>query len=81
MKLNYVRKPEVTCEGCNHLNNAVVIVWTEEDILDLRPDLTPEQRLEALELVGRALTEGSVEYGWEILSSALAIHYPEEEEA
>jgi len=78
MNLNYLFQRETTCDGCNHLNNTVVISWSVADILQLRPNTTPEKGAEMLEVVSRALVEGSIEYGWEILSTALDIHYPEE---
>jgi len=80
MKLNYIYQPDQDpCENCNSLNDTVVISWSVDDILELRPNATPEERAEMLEVVSRALVEGSIEYGWEILSTALDIHYPEED--
>lgn len=78
MRLNYLFRPKTTCDGCNHLNNTAIISWSEEDIKELRPNATPEERAEMLEVVSRAVVECSIEYGWEALSSALDIHYPEE---
>jgi hypothetical protein len=78
MKLNYLFQPKTTCDGCKNLNNTAIISWAVDDIQVLRPNATPEERAEMLEVVSRALVEGSIEYGWEILSTALDIHYPEE---
>jgi len=78
MKLSYLFQPKTTCDGCNHLNNTAITSWAVDDIQVLRPNATPEERAEMLEVVSRALVEGSIEYGWEILSTALDIHYPEE---
>jgi hypothetical protein len=79
MKLNYLFQPKTTCDGCKNLNNTAIISWAVDDIQVLRPNATPEERAEMLEVVSRALVEGSIEYGWEILSTALDIHYPEED--
>lgn len=78
MKLNYLFQPKTTCDGCNHLNNTAIISWSVDDILELRPNSTPEEREQMLEIVSRAVVETSIEYGWEALTSALDIHYPEE---
>lgn len=78
MKLNYLFQPKTTCDGCTHLNNTAITSWAVDDIQVLRPNATPEERAEMLEVVSRALVEGSIEYGWEILSTALDIHYPED---
>lgn len=78
MRLNYLFQPKTTCDGCKNLNNTAIISWAVDDIEVLRPNATPEERAEMLEVVSRALVEGSIEYGWEILSSALDIHYPKE---
>jgi len=78
MKLSYLFQPKITCDGCKNLNNTAITSWAVDDIQVLRPNATPEERAEMLEVVSRALVEGSIEYGWEILSTALDIHYPEE---
>jgi len=79
MKLNYLFQPKTTCDGCKNLNNTAIISWAVDDIEVLRPNATPEKQAKMLEVVSRALVEGSIEYGWEILSTALDIHYPEED--
>ena len=47
----------------------VVIRWSAEDVMSLRPDLTKEQAEELLMEVSRSLKDRSIEQGWEILET------------
>jgi RecA-family ATPase len=51
----------------------VVIRWLAEDIQQLRPDWSLDKCEAVLEKVGRALTDRSIEVGWEILEVLLSI--------
>ncbi len=51
----------------------VVIKWVAEDIQQLRPDWSLEDCEAVLEKFGRALTDRSIEVGWEILEVLLGM--------
>lgn len=56
-------------EGEVRDENKVYIVWSYEDILALRPNLSDEQALELLNKCARGLKDSSTETGWEILET------------
>jgi hypothetical protein len=51
----------------------VVIKWVAEDIQQLRPDWSLDDCEAVLEKFGRALTDRSIEVGWEILEVLLGM--------
>ena len=51
----------------------VVIRWLAEDVQHLRPDWSLDDCETVLEKFGRALTDRSIEVGWEILEVLLSI--------
>jgi len=59
----------------------VVIKWSAEDIQQLRPDWALDYCEEVLEKFGRALTDRSIEVGWEIMEVLLSMEEDEQKVA
>jgi hypothetical protein len=55
----------------------VVIRWLAEDVQHLRPEWSLDDCETVLEKFGRALTDRSIEVGWEILEVLLSIEEDE----
>ena len=51
------------------------ISWCPADVQELRPNWSNERCMEALERVGGALEDRSIELGWEVLDTLLDINY------
>jgi hypothetical protein len=59
--------------GNDMTRTEVVIRWLAEDIQQLRPDWSLDDCEAVLEKFGRALTDRSIEVGWEILEVLLGM--------
>ena len=48
------------------------VVWTTEDVLTLRPDMTIEEAEEWLQINEKHLRDRLIELGWDVMESLLA---------
>lgn len=55
----------------------IAVVWSVEDVLEVRPDLTDDQAMEVL-LHCKSHHDASIGISWDILKCVASILYPQE---
>lgn len=60
-------------------DDEIAIIWSAEDVLSIRPDLTPDQALEVLD-IAHDNHDASVGINWDVLGYHASWTYPETEE-
>jgi len=51
---------------------SVRIIWSWEDVQEIRPDWSEDRCIEALNAAERPLVDSSIELGWEVLEYVLS---------
>ena len=60
-------------------DDEIAIIWSAEDVLSIREDLTPEQALEVLEVADHK-HDANIGINWDVLGYHANWMFPEEEE-
>jgi len=60
-------------------DDEIAIIWSAEDVLSIREDLTPEQALEVLEQADHK-HDANIGINWDVLGYHANWMFPEEEE-
>jgi hypothetical protein len=52
---------------------SLVVAFTTEDVMHIRPNLTQEQAAQALDAIERSFLDRMIEEGWDILDMVLTL--------
>lgn len=65
----------------SEVEDGVVVIFTSDDVQQLRPSLSKDEAQEALDRVARYFSDRLIELGWEALDSLLHMEgYPAEDD-
>lgn len=60
-------------------DDEIAIIWSAEDVLSIRPDLTPDQALDVLQRVDHK-HDATIGINWDVLDCHASWMYPEGEQ-
>lgn len=65
------------CAGCEEMESSIALIWSIEDVHEIRPDLSDEQAMHVLKTI-QEKHDGNLGVNWDVLNFWADELYPKE---